>query len=191
MGAKIKSIIAISASVGYSRCLRWTLAFIPALKLTFDPLKRFFFCHIDVENDDGVMHFAESVGMLIPERKSRIHLGSAASLKKGSKKTFLHRHSSDAFNTSQMGLSYDASPDSSHHDLQSMGSTEVSHESTDHSPFLVPSHPHISMQNSPSKNRKSVHFGLGEGAPFVEEIDYDLDYSFTYSSNDLSSSPIS
>lgn len=122
--------------------------------LVIDPLTAFFFEHID--EDVGFMRVAESVGMLTPERKSstRSGLGGIGGVDRGdSRMHFYKRLSSDAFATSQVGLSYDGdSPVSSHYNLQesSLLSTEASTSMDD----TVP------LQHSPLRVRKSVHFGV-------------------------------
>ncbi len=114
----MKSILATFAAVGYSRCLRWILAVIPALKmLVLDPLTAYFFNHL--EGDVGLIHYAESVGMLTPERRSgslwrpdAAH-GVPALASTGAAADpiyFFHRQISYPFNTSSVGLSVDASP---------------------------------------------------------------------------------
>ena len=163
----MKSTLKITASIGYSRCIRWALALTPALKiLVFDRLKGFFFRHIG--DGDGLMHYAESVGMLAPKKRSSIFPRSTTSLGKDSKRNFLSRINSDASNTSQVGLSFDASPDSSHCDFQSMTSTEVS--TNDDTEYFQPRFPHtdVPMKCSCSKNRKSVHFDLVYEDPLFE-----------------------
>ena len=127
------------------------------------------------------MHYAESVGMLTPERKVG-YGGSNASL--GTGKSLLSRKNSDAFNTSQVGLSFDASPASSRHDLQSMTSTEISTNDESHFESRLQSQPIIYMNRSPSRNHKSVHFGL-DHSPSIDEMNNNGDYSFSYSSSEL------
>ncbi|KAL7549256.1 hypothetical protein ACHAWF_012520 [Thalassiosira exigua] len=184
----LKSIIAAFADIGYSRCIRWTLALIPALKiLVFDPATSFFFEHI--EEDEGLMHMAESLGVLSPERKSTMLYGSTGSL--GTRlngegmRSFFRRMSSDVL-TSQVGLAYDTSPPPSQYNLQdSMAPTEVS--SSDGTEPMPPSiyQPELSsipLQSSPLRNRKSVHFGLFENnknqpamkEPFISGLGYPL-----------------
>jgi len=138
------------------------------------------------------MHIAESVGMLTPERKSgsgMLH-GSTGSLGAGSgssRRHFFRRRSSDAFNTSQVGLAYDASPVSSRYDLQSMVSTEGSlTDGMERLPSSLhpPSFSGMAMQNSPLKKRKSVHFGLfdnGNQSARKEEVDKSVGYSLSSS----------
>jgi len=194
----LKSTLATFATIGYSRCIRWILAFIPALKiLILDPLTRFFFEHI--EEDEGLMHYAESVGMLTPERKSGMLYGSAGSLgtsaggSMGKSHFFHHKHSSDAFNTSQVGLSFESSPVSSRSFfLPRMISTDGSMDGiVDRLPssLLPPSFSGIPMENSPMKKRKSVHFGLfGNVSQTTQSVakEEDIDKSVGYSlSNDL------
>merc|ERR1711957_703508 len=75
----LKSILEAFATIGYSRCLRWVLALAPALKiLVFDPCCKYFFQHI--EEDEGLMHYAENAGLLTPERKRNELFGSTNSL---------------------------------------------------------------------------------------------------------------
>mmetsp|Transcript_25511 Transcript_25511/g.61348 ORF Transcript_25511/g.61348 Transcript_25511/m.61348 type:complete len:886 (-) Transcript_25511:178-2835(-) len=168
----LKSTLVTFATIGYSRCIRWILAVVPALKmLVLDPMAGFFFKHI--EEDEGLMHYAESVGMLTPERKPMSY-GSAGSLGAASASSghrrhlfspTLHKRDSDAFNTSQVGLFFDASPVSSRSVLGSMLSTDGSSDGLDRLPLppslLPPSFSGMPMENSPLKKRdKSVHFGL-------------------------------
>lgn len=158
-------------------------------------MNRFLFRHIT--EDDGIMHYAESVGILTPERK----VGSTEAFVFGSKNSYLRRGSAGVYNnSSQVGLSFD-SPTSSRYDLKSMVSTEDTTTSVGSGgdllqqeyPISPPSPRHsilIPMHRSPSRNRKSVHFGLhtDETAPSVEEISNIGDHSLSYSSNHLDSS---
>jgi hypothetical protein len=160
---------------------------VPALKmLVLDPLTAYFFNHM--EEDEGLMHYAESVGMLTPERRSGSlrrpsganDISTLASTTGGSQRYLFHRQFSTPFNTSSVGLSVDASPHSSRHELLSMtsteesqtdGSTEISMELTlNGATGQVPSslnQPSYSgmppMENSPKKNNRSVHFDLFRG----------------------------
>jgi len=179
----LKSTLVAFATIGYSRCIRWILALVPALKfLLLDPMTSFFFQHI--EDDEGLMHIAESVGMLTPERKSDTLDESGGS--GSSRKHFFRRQSSDAFNTSQVGLAYDTSPLSSRYDLQSMISTEGS--STDFSSLHPPSFSGIPMQSSSLQKHKSVHFGLFDKenqSATKEEVQVDKNVGDSLSSNEL------
>lgn len=169
---QLKSILATFASIGYSRCIRWTLALVPALKmLVLDPLVGYFFEHI--EEDEGMMKLAESVGMLTPERKRNSLYGSTGSIgafagaggsMRGSRH-FFHRLNSDGFNTSQIGLSFDApSPTPSRFALSSTSSMEGGPlmDAVPLPPSLhQPNFTGMAMENSPLRRReKSVHFGL-------------------------------
>ncbi|KAL7534830.1 hypothetical protein ACHAXR_011306, partial [Thalassiosira sp. AJA248-18] len=160
----LKSALAAFATIGYSRCIRWILALVPAFKmLVLDPLKNYFFEHID--EDDLLMNYAESVGMLTPERKSGMLYGSTGSFGALSQRHFFHRKNSDAYNTSQVGLTYDASPMSSRYELSSMVSTEGSSmDGTERQLLSTPRRTTFSgmpmENNSPLKKQKSVHFGL-------------------------------
>eukprot|EP00804_Cyclotella_cryptica_P004666 CCRYP_018241-RB/>CCRYP_018241-RB protein AED:0.15 eAED:0.15 QI:1086/0.5/0.66/1/0.5/0.66/3/195/347 len=177
----IKAMLQLSKTIGYSRVLRWILATAPAVKVVlFDPLKNFLFRHI--KEDEGLMHYAESIGILSPERK--LVTGSASDLflgTSGSSK-FLRRFASTTFNnSSQVGLAFDdLSPETSRQDLQSMINTEesafsgrISRDASIKTPLSPPhrgilANPLISekepvllpMSRSPSKNRRSVHFGF-------------------------------
>ena len=169
----IKSILMAFAIIGYSRCIRWSLAMIPAVKmLVFDPLVGFFFQHI--EEDEGLMYLAQSAGMLTPERKSGFLFGSTGSLTGfigTSERHLLRKGSIDASNTSQVGLSFDASPVPSRYDIQSMISTEGSDDTLGEierippCPLPPPLSARVSIENnnsSPLRKQKSVHFGLFE-----------------------------
>mmetsp|Transcript_19636 Transcript_19636/g.41394 ORF Transcript_19636/g.41394 Transcript_19636/m.41394 type:complete len:877 (+) Transcript_19636:270-2900(+) len=181
----LKSTLAQIKDLGYSRCLRWTLALVPAFKmLVFEPMTGFFFKHI--EEDKGLMHIAESVGMLTPERKSGMLYRSTGSLGAGAgddKRDFFRRMSSHAINTSQVGLALDSSPTPSRYDLQSMVSADGSlmdgmENFHFHSSLQSPTFSGMAMQNSPLKKRKSVHFGFGS----KEEVDKnDVGYSLSAS----------
>jgi hypothetical protein len=149
----MRSILATSALIGYSRCIRWILAVIPALKmLVLDPMSDYLFHHL--EEDDGLMRYAESVGMLTPRNSE-----SLATFIGDSQRQFLHKNS-DGFNTSSvnLGLNFDASPFASRHDLnmipsqtdESTMSIEVSH--------VVPTYSGMAMENSPVKRNKTVQF---------------------------------
>ena len=177
----LKSLLRVSKTIGYSRLVRWVLAMAPAMKIVvFDPLKSFFFSHI--KEDEGIMRYAESVGMLSPQRK--FHQSSTADLLDVGdfNRTFFRRSSSTTMNnTSQVGLAFDFSPEPSRQDLTDMLSTDVSSTSdvqTSNSNANVnpqtPTRPGIlnnpvnnevqptliPMSRSPSKNRRSVHFGF-------------------------------
>lgn len=149
----MRSILATSALIGYSRCIRWILAVIPALKmLVLDPMSDYLFHHL--EEDDGLMRYAESVGMLTPRNSE-----SLTTTIGDSQRQFLHKNS-DGFNTSSvnLGLNFDASPFASRHDLnmipsqtdESTMSIEVSH--------VVPTYSGMAMENSPVKRNKTVQF---------------------------------
>ncbi len=192
--------MATVAAIGYSRCLRWILAVVPALKmLVLDPLTAYFFNHL--EEDEGLMHYAESVGMLPPERRSGslgrpsgVHdISPVASTTGGSQRYLFRRQFSAPFNTSSVGLSVDASPHTSRHELLSMTSTEESQTdgstdmisielslngATGHMPssLIQPSYSGIPMENSPKKNNRSVHFDL-----FNEENRSSVGYSLSSS----------
>lgn len=180
----MQSTLATFAAVGYSRCLRWILAVIPALKmLVLDPLTAYFFNHLD--GDVGLIHYAESVGMLTPQRRSGSlcrpsgahdapHLASTGVA--ADPRYLFHRQVSNHFNTSSVGLSVDASPYSSRHELLSMTSTDGSQtdgatdmlsmeelpwkEASRKSDHTQRPYPDIPMKNSPQKNNRSVHFDL-------------------------------
>jgi hypothetical protein len=149
----MRSILATSALIGYSRCIRWILAVIPALKmLVLDPMSDYLFHHL--EEDDGLMRYAESVGMITPRNSE-----SLATTIGDSQRQFLHKNS-DGFNTStvNLGLNFDASPFASRNDLnmipsqtdESTMSIEVSH--------VVPTYSGMAMENSPVKRNKTVQF---------------------------------
>lgn len=148
----------------------------PAAKvLLFDPLKTFFFRHI--KEDEGLMSYAESFGMLSPERRFAGHdnITDFGGMDDPNR-TFLRRYSSNTMNdTSQVGLAFDFSPEPSRQDLKSMfSSTDVSSSSLDVRPvgqtslrsgiLNNPIYSHaqqpslIPMSRSPSKNNRSVHF---------------------------------
>lgn len=179
----------------------------PATKvLIFDPLKTFFFRHI--KEDAGLMHYAESVGMLSPERKfdhgSTTDLGDLGD----HNRTFFRRYSSTTLNnTSQVGLAFDFTPEPSRQDLKSMVSTDVSSSSdikfsekivtpltplrpgilnnpinSDTQPSLIP------MSRSPSKNRRSVHFGFLDSDDVMDsELTSQTDFSVSYHQTDSTS----
>ena len=154
----MRSILATSALIGYSRCIRWILAVIPALKmLVLDPMSDYLFHHL--EEDDGLMRYAESVGMLTPRNSE-----SLTTTIGDSQRQFLHKNS-DGFNTSSvnLGLNFDASPFASRHDLNmipsqtdesTMSIEEVSHVV----PTSSPSYSGMAMENSPVKRNKTVQF---------------------------------
>ena len=175
----LKSLLRLSKMIGYSRLMRWVLAMAPAMKLViFDPLKSFFFSHI--KEDEGIMRYAESVGMLSP--KIKFNRDSAVDLLdvRDINRTFFRRSSSTTMNnTSQVGLAFDFSPEPSRQDLTKMFSTDVSSTSDEltsnsNAKFQSPPRPGIlnnplnnevqpaliPMSRSPSKNRRSVHFGF-------------------------------
>lgn len=143
------------------------------------------------------MHIAESVGMLTPERKSGMLYGSSATLAIGSasgKGHFFRRLSSEVY-TSQVGLTYDASPPSSRYNLQeSLVSTDASSmDATEHLPPSLhqPNLAEMPMHHSPLKHRKSVHFGLFDNddrrSTNRDSIDRSVGYSL--SSSELNSPP--
>ena len=144
---------------------------VPALKmLVLDPLTAYFFNHL--EEDEGLMHYAESVGMLTPERRSGslgrpsgAHNISTLTSIGGSQKYLFHRQFSTPFNTSSVGLSVDASPQSSRHELLSMTSTEESQTdgSTEISMELNGATGQVtSSLIQPSYSGMAVHFDLNE-----------------------------
>ena len=139
---------------------------VPALKmLVLDPLTAYLFNHL--EEDEGLMHYAESVGMLTPERRSG-SLGRPSGAHYistlASQRYLFHRQFSTPFNTSSVGLSVDASPHSSRHELLSMTSTEESQ--TDGSTDMISMELTLkgATRQVPSsliqKNNRSVHFDL-------------------------------
>lgn len=78
--------------------------------LVLDPVTSYFFKHLE---DDGLMHYAESVGMLTPERKSGMLSGSASFSASHSgvlRSQSCEKKSTDGFDTSQVGLYFDTSP---------------------------------------------------------------------------------
>ena len=195
----LKSILAIFSTVGYSRLIRWTLATIPALKmLVFDPAVEYFFEHIQEDEAEGFMQFAQSAGMLTPERKSHGLLnGSTESLKGSSSKRSFFRGDSDA-SINQVGMNFE-SPMVKRYELSSMLlSTESSTTDGDIMekmpsnllpPSFMPSDdaatsPQLKVRttSSPLKKEKSVHFGI------FSESDRELNKSgvgYSLSSHDL------
>ena len=173
----------------------------PAFKIVvFDPLKTFFFRHI--KEDDGIMSYAESFGMLSPERK--FDHGSMADLVgvDHPNRAYFRRYSSNTMNnTSQVGLNFDFSPEPSRQDLNSMSSsTDISSSWDMRStgsvvPLLTPLRPSIlnnpinseeqpsliPMSRSPSKNRRSVHFGFLDAGVDAPESESKGDFSLSYS----------
>jgi hypothetical protein len=173
-------MLLLSKTIGYSRVTRWILATAPAVKVVvIDPLKKFLFRHI--KEDEGLMHYAESIGMLSPERKAANGSASDLLLGAGGSRRFLRGFASTTFNnSSQVGLAFDdLSPRTSRQDLHMITAEEsaifdrITRDSPVKNP-LAPSHrgilahPEIyemdpvliPMSLSPSKNRRSVHFGF-------------------------------
>lgn len=149
---KLKNALSLSASIGHAKCIRWILAVVPALNMmVLEPMADFFFQHI--EEDEGLMHIADTVGMLTPERKSGF-FGSTESLEAGSGSFGKHNFFGRQRSTSNVGLAYDASP-ISRHNQEGLPS-----------PLLFPPPPFLdtSEQHIPLKKRKSVHFGLIDNA---------------------------
>lgn len=149
----MRSILATSALIGYSRCIRWILAVIPALKmLVLDPLSDYLFHHL--EEDDGLMRYAESVGMLTPRNSESLAT------------TIGDTKNCDGFNTSSvnLGLNFDASPFASRNELLNMipSKTDESTMSTEEVSHVVrtqsPSYSGMAMENSPVKRNKTVQF---------------------------------
>ena len=169
----MKNTLATCAAIGYSRCIRLILALIPALKmLVLDPLIAYFFKHLE---DDGLMHYAESVGMLTPERKIGMMHRSASSDSRASytrESHFYHRQSTDGFNTSQVGLYFDSSPIPLRSEPVGLkGSMTDGNTERIPSSLLTPTFPGMmSMEHSPLKGRKSVHFGLSEDENLVSTV---------------------
>ncbi len=168
----LRSTIQLSSSIGYSRCIRWVLALMPAMKIVMmDPMIGFFFKHIKEDEEDFFIHYAESMGMISPERRSgffsEASFGRVGSTGTPSKRQF-HRPRSDSYSTSQVGLSlFDDSG------IQSMTSTDSSGSFTAVIPMQSPSSKNSqpppppsgpvatpSLQYSPSRKNRSVHFGL-------------------------------
>lgn len=160
----IKSTFKLTNSIGYSRCIRWVLAMMPAMKILFiDPMIGFFFRHIKKEDEGFLIHYAESMGMISPERRGSEFFSNA---RLGSIRHFGRLHS-DTYTTSQVGLSlFDDG-------IQSMVSTESSGSFAiipmqspsrknsglqTQQPPSAPATP--SLQNSPSRKNRSVQFGL-------------------------------
>ncbi len=183
----MKNTLATCADIGYSRCIRLILALVPALKLlVLDPLIAYFFKHL--ENDE-LMHYAESVGMLTPERKSGTLYGRASfrDLYCGVSRSQLHhRRSTDGGNSSQVGLSFDSSPVPLRPEPGLTGPPIDGTAEQTPSIHLAPIFPGLlSMEKSPSKGRKSVHFGLSgnesHGQSFDRERKNDVGYSLSSS----------
>jgi hypothetical protein len=166
----LRSTLKLSSSIGYSRCIRWFLALMPAMKIVvIDPMIGFFFQHIKEEDEGFFMQYAESMGIISPERRSG-YFSDATFGRTGSKRHF-HRVSSDQYNTSQVGLSlFDDEG------IQSMLSTESS-GSFNVMPMQSPSRMNSGiasqapsqlatapatppLQNSPSRKNRSVQFIL-------------------------------
>lgn len=156
---------------------------IPALKmLVLDPLTAYFFNHL--EDDVGLIHYAESVGMLTPERRSGSQWPSGAHAVPPLASTgaaadpryLVQGQISNPFNTGSVGLSVDASPYSSRHELLSMISTDGSqtdgardmlsmeelswNEALRKNDLTQQPYSDILMKNSSKKNNRSVHFDL-------------------------------
>lgn len=153
----MRSILTTSALIGYSRCIRWILAVIPALKmLALDPMSGYLFHHL--QEDDGLMRYAESVGMLTPRNSELL-----ATPVCGSQRQILHK---DGFSTSSMnlGLNFDASPFASRNELLNMipsqtDESTMSIEEVSHVvPTPSPSYSGMAMENSPVKRNKTVQF---------------------------------
>mmetsp|Transcript_19794 Transcript_19794/g.39594 ORF Transcript_19794/g.39594 Transcript_19794/m.39594 type:complete len:830 (+) Transcript_19794:198-2687(+) len=210
----LKSTIQLSSSIGYSRCIRWILALMPAMKIVMvDPMIGFFFEHIKEDEEDFFIHYAESMGMISPERRSG-HFSEASFGRMGSSKRHFHRLRSDSYSTSQVGLSlFDDSG------IQSMTSTESSGSFTAVIPMQSPSRKNStglvavptqppppappgpatpSLQYSPSRKNRSVHFGLHDESsqsqttqttgplfPTLMDNRKNGDYSLSYSENSL------
>ncbi len=183
----VKNTLVTCADIGYSRCIRLILALIPALKmLVLDPLIAYFFKHL--ENDE-LMHYAESVGMLTPERKSGTLYGGASfrDLYSGVfRSQFYNGQSTDGCNSSQVGLYFDSSPVPLRPVPVGLKGppTDGTAEQT-----LAPIFPGLlSMEKSPSKGRKSVHFGLSGNerhgrsiSEFEKERENNVGYSLSSS----------
>jgi hypothetical protein len=150
----MRNVLAKSALIGYSRYIRWILAVIPALKmLVLDPISDYLFHHL--EEDDGLIRYAESVGMLSPR-----NIESLATTIGDSRRQFFHENS-DGFSTSSvnLGLNFDASPFASRNELLNMIPSQ-----TDESTMsivvshVVPTYSGMAMENSPVKRNKTVQF---------------------------------
>ena len=138
------------------------LAVVPVLKmLLIDPARNYFFSH--VEEDDPLMNYAASVGMLTPERKSAF-FGTEAQEAEEPHRFSLYRSDSDAFSTSQVGLFVD---DDSVNDVMSSTSmipSVVSPTSSLHLPSFAGASRRLTKSGGPTT--KSVHFGLNnDGFP--------------------------
>lgn len=187
----VKNTLVTCADIGYSRCIRLILALIPALKmLVLDPLIAYFFKHL--ENDE-LMHYAASVGMLPCERKSGTLYGGASfrDLYSGvSRSQFYHGQSTDGCNSSQVGLYFDSSPVPLRPEPIGLKRPPTDGTAEQIPPILLaPIFPGLlSMEKSPSKGRKSVHFGLSgtesHGQPvseFEKERKNNVGYSLSSS----------
>ena len=195
----ITALLRVSKTLGHSRLVRWVLAIAPAAKVVvFDPLKTFFFRHI--KEDKGIIKYAKSIGMISDDRKN--HYGSSVELQgiEPPDKRLLRGHSYSIMNnTSQVGLAFDLSPEPSRQDLKSMFSTDVSSDSrsSQHlSPIPLPlirpgvlnntirnsdlQPGPIPMSRSPSKNRRSVHFGFLDSDDPSSNLTSHGDFSISY-----------
>jgi hypothetical protein len=176
----VKNTLTTCSAIGYSRCIRLILALIPALKmLVLDPLIAYFFKHLE---DDGLMHYAESVGMLTPGRKSGMLYGSAsfrASYSGVARNQFYHRQSTDGFDSSQVGLYFDSSPTPLRSEPLGLTAERIPLR------LLTPSFPGMMpMENS------SVHFGLSDNESHGHSIsgvetDRKNDVGYTLSASEL------
>ena len=210
----LRSTIQLSSSIGYSRCIRWILALMPAMKIVMvDPMIGFFFKHIKKDEEDFFIHYAESMGMISPERRSG-HFSDASFVRLGSagKQRHLHRLRSDSYTTSQVGLSL--LDDTG---IQSMTSTESSGSFTAVIPMQSPSRKNSgltvataqpapppvtecdtpTLRHSPSRQNRSVHFGLHDESqsqtmhfpaasiPTLLDKGKSGDYSLSYSEKSL------
>ena len=175
----LKSTMELSSSIGYSRCIRWILALMPALKVVvMDPMIAFFFEHIEEDEEDFFIQYAESMGMISPERRSGYFPeASFEGTRSSSSIRHFQRIRSDSYSNSQVGLSlFDDGAQST----TSLTSTDSQNSLTGIIPMqaasrkrsglFISNQPPLSppaigdtpytLQHSPSRNNRSVHFGL-------------------------------
>jgi hypothetical protein len=200
--------------VGWSRAIRWILAIGPAfIMLVVNPCKLYFFRHMDQIDQDIIMRYAESCGMLAPSKPSNggwttitatlSGLNSGDDLYNvsgggGGGNAGSYRHpTTTSTSTSQVGLSLFDSPALVGRSIVRAGggkedskiSTSMGLMTNSYIPPL-PLPPQLSSILSPPSLRpnRSIHFDpaiVGGDDDDEHEHDHDDDYQFTYSTRSL------
>jgi hypothetical protein len=192
-------------AVGWSRAIRWVLAIGPAfIMLVVNPCKLYFFRHMDHIDQDIIMRYAESCGMLAPAKPSNggwtISTASVSALdsgedlrnRGGGSGGASHHPTTTSTSTSQVGLSLFDSPALMGRSIvRTGGGNEDSNMAASNSyipPLPLPP-PLSSILSPPSlRHNRSIHFDpsiIGGDEDDDHDHDHDDDYQFSYSTRSL------